>query len=329
MRFFSVVMLIIIVSGCATVRKPAADNGEDIVAKELKEEPTLQKQTDILYDKAYQAYLDGDYENAIVSFESAGLLDPEKMQFWRKLALSYCLIATGRYQDAQKLTLSLIREKPDYWKSYMNMGLIHLWQGRFSKAESYFLKSQDFQDAEPSVNLYLGITYQLMKRKKSANQQFDSAEKDYQQIMKNNPNDEQAFIELAYLYLYSDRQQMEIVNLLDQAQKIIEDSDNLEKKKIWINFYLPHLRGIWFYKEGNHLQSILTLTKALEHAPTGVRVDLAEVYYYLGKNYLALKDMERTKYFFEKALAIDKLVLYQRDIRSFLGTSKTTKKKQG
>lgn len=321
-------LIIIIVSGCATTREsppPIEPIEEDIVAEEAKRDLSLEKQVDGLYDKAYQSYLNGDYENAVIGFESARLLQPDKMQFWRKLALSYCFIATGRYAEAKKLTLSLIKEKPNYWKSYMHMGLIYLWKGgqeNFLKAAQYFLKAEEFQDVEPSVNLYLGMAYQLMNRPTLAKEQFLIAEKDYEQIIKNNPEMEQSYLELAYLYLYSNQKQEEILKLLDRAQQLISDSDNPEKKQIWMDFYLPHLRGIWFYKEGKYSESINQLVKALASSPSGIRIDLAESYYYLGKNYLALKNEAKARYFFEKAIHIDKLVLYQKEIRSFLKTSK-------
>jgi len=295
----------------------------------VKESLTLEKTSQDLYEKAYQAYLDGTYEKAIVGFETARLLSPVEMQFWRKLALSYCYLATGRYGDAEKLAQELMNEKPDYWGSYMNAGLAALWQGKLLKASGYFEKASDFQAAEPSLNVYWGITYQLLKKTKLAAQKFLQAETNYKEIIKNNPNEEQAFIELAYLYLYSSKQDGQALKLLDEAQKIIEESDNPEKKQIWLDFYLPHLQGIGFYRQGRFRDSILTFTRALEKAPPGIRIDLAEVYYYLGKNYQALQEIERAKGFFTKALATDPLVLYADEIRSYLGIPNPVKKKKG
>ncbi|MBI3016407.1 MAG: tetratricopeptide repeat protein [Deltaproteobacteria bacterium] len=322
--------------GCATIPAPSSEESppsaesaeEDVVVKEVKESLTLEKTSSDLYENAYQAYLDGYYEKAIVGFETARLLKPEEMQFWRKLALSYCYLATGRYLDAQKLAKALIDEKPDYWGSYMNAGLAALWQGELLKASEHFEKASDLQDAEPSLNVYWGITYQLLKKPALATQKFSQAEANYKEIIKNNPNEEQAFIELAYLYLYSSKNEAEALKLIDQAQKIIEDSDNPEKKQVWLDFYLPHLKGIGFFRQGRFRDSILALTGALEKTPAGIRIDLAEVYYYLGKNYQALQETEKAKGFFTKALATDPLVLYASEIRSYLGISKPVKKKK-
>jgi len=49
---------------------------------------------------------------------------------------------------------------------------------------------------------------------------------------------------------------------------------------------------------------------------------LAEMYYFLGKNYQALKEKEKTEQFFRKALEIDPLVLYAQDIRSVISPEK-------
>ncbi|MBI3019540.1 MAG: tetratricopeptide repeat protein [Deltaproteobacteria bacterium] len=322
--------------GCATTPRPSSEESpappesaeEDVIVKEVKESLTLGKTSHGLYESAYQAYLDGYYEKAIVGFETARLLNPEEMQFWRKLALSYCYLATGRYLDAEKLAKELMDEKPDYWGSYMNAGLAALWQGHLLKASEYFEKASDFQDAEPSLNVYWFITCQLLKKPALAAQKFSQAETNYKEIIKNNPNEEQAFIELAYLYLYSSKNEGEALKLIDQARKIIEDSDNSEKKQVWLDFYFPHLKGIGFYRQGRFRDSILALTGALEKAPAGIRIDLAEVYYYLGKNYQALQETEKAMGFFTKALAIDPLVLYAEEIRSYIGISKLVKKKK-
>ncbi|OGP03982.1 MAG: hypothetical protein A2Z91_06975 [Deltaproteobacteria bacterium GWA2_38_16] len=318
---------------CATVSKPepealpSSENGEngqkgleeeDVVVKEISQTLTLEKTVDNLYDNAYQSYLNGKYEDAIIGFETGELLNSQKMQFWRKLSLNYCYLATGRYKDAQNLALLLINEKPDYWKSYMNAALAYLWQGKFQNAIEHFQKADEFQDAEPSVELYLGIAYKLLKKEDLAQKQFVKAEESYREIMKNNPDDEQAFIELAYLYLYSDKNNGEVLRLLDKAKRIVEDSDKPEEKQIWLDFYLPHLKGMFLYKEEKFEDSILTLTSALEKSPSGIHVDLAEVYYYLGKNYKALKNDAKAQEFFKKALEIDPLVLYTDDIQTQL-----------
>lgn len=326
-------------SSCATLQTPSSESSstepssiekiaeEDVVVKEAKEAVSLEKIVDSTYDNAYQAYLNGHYEQAIVGFETAQLLNPEKMQFWRKLTLSYCYLSTGRYKDAQILSLALINENPNDGKPYMNAALAQLWQGQFKKAEEYFQKALEFQDAEPSVNLYLGITYNLMKKPEAAQKQFLTAENSYKEIIKNNPDDEQSFIELAYLYLYSDKNTGEVLKLLDRAQELVEDSDKPEEKQVWLDFYLPHLRGMFLQKEGKTQDSILTLTQALEKAPSGIHVDLAEVYYYLGKNYQDLKKDHKAQEFFKKALEIDSLVLYRDEIHAYLPSEQVLKPK--
>ncbi len=336
-RFLLLLVSFLFCWGCATLPEPSSEEvppssqesaEEDVVVKEVKEALTLEKTSQDLYEKAYQSYLDGYYEKAIIGFETARLLNSAQMQFWRKLALSYCYLATGRYGDAERLAKELMDEKSDYWGSYMNAGLAALWQGKLLKASEYFDKASDFQDAEPSLNVYWGITQQLLKKPTLAARKFSQAEVNYKEIIKNNPNEEQSFIELAYLYLYSSKHEAEALKLLEQAQGIIEDSDNPEKKQIWLDFYLPHLKGIGFYRQGKFRDSILTLTGALEKAPAGIRVDLAEIYYYLGKNYQALEEAEKAKGFFTKALATDPLVLYADEIHSYLGIPKPLKKKK-
>ncbi len=335
MRIYVLQLILLgFIVSCATMDQPKSGEPatseeekmeEDVIVKEITQEVTFEKQVNSLYDLAYESYLSGQYEKAIVAYESAQLLDQQKMEFWRKLALSYCLLATGRYRESEKLSLALIEEKSDYWKPYMNAGLSYLWMGKLNQAIEYLDKASEFQDAEPTVNMYLGISYHLQKKEVQAKKQFDLAEKEYREIMKNNPDDEQAFMELAYLYLYSDKNHKDVLDLVDKAKKIIEDSDNPEKKQVWTDFYLPHLKGILLYRRGDYRDSILSLTDSLEHAPSGIHIDLAEIYYYLGKNYVALKDLNRAEQFFRKAMDTDAIVLYSNDIQTFLKTRKTVK----
>lgn len=302
----------------APVDEAQTSGEEEAIVKKVQEEATLDKLVNRLYDTAYEFYLAGNYENAITNFEVAEILNPEKMEFWKKLALSYCYLATGRYPDAQKLSSALMDQKSEYWGAYFNAGLAALWQNKLQRAVKYLEMADEFDAHEPVVNLYLGIAYDLMKRKKNASHQFLTAEQAYGDIISNNPGEEQAYIELAYLYLYLDKNFDKVLSLIKQAETIIQESDDLEKRRIWIDFYLPHLKGIYFYKRGEFRQSILTLGGAIEKAPSGIRLDLAESYYYLGKNYQALKDLEKGRQFFQKALSIDALVLHAQEIHSFL-----------
>ena len=73
---------------CATVSKPepealpSSENGEngqkgleeeDVVVKEISQTLTLEKTVDNLYDNAYQSYLNGKYEDAIIGFETGDM----------------------------------------------------------------------------------------------------------------------------------------------------------------------------------------------------------------------------------------------------------------
>lgn len=294
----------------------------DIVAIEWKDGLTLQGKVDRLFSRAYEAYLEGDYESAIVGFESAQLLDSKKMEYWRKSALIYCYLATGRYKSAKKLSEELIKQKPGNWWAYHNAALARLWEGKFKEAANYFVMADEFAAHEPVVNLYLGLSYKMMNKPRLAETQFRIAEKDTLSIVANNPTDEQAVIELAYLYLYSGKKHEEIKNLLEKAERIIEASDQREQKQIWIDFYLPHLKGVWLYKNGKYQESILMLADAALKAPSGIRLDLAELYYYLGKNYQALKEPQKAYNFLAKAISLDPIVLYAADIRATLSSLK-------
>ncbi len=327
-----VVVICVWFLSCASTpskQKPERAEGadDDIVAIEWKDGFTLEKKVDRLFDRAYEDYLEGDYENAIIGFESAGLLNSKKMEYWRKSALIYCYLATGRYKNAENLSEKLIKQRPNDWGAYLNAALSRLWQGKLKEALNYFELANDFAAHEPAVNLYLGLTHKLMNKPQLAETQFQIAEKDYLSIMTNNPTDEQAVIELAYLYLYSGKKLGDVKDLLEKAEKIIESSDWREQRQIWIDFYLPHLKGVWLYKNGNHRESILMFADALQKVPSGIRLDLAEIYYYLGKNYQALNDDEKAYEFLNKALTLDPLVLYAADIRASLAVLKKTKQK--
>ncbi|OGQ17526.1 MAG: hypothetical protein A3B70_02795 [Deltaproteobacteria bacterium RIFCSPHIGHO2_02_FULL_40_11] len=290
---------------------------EDVIAKEIERAQTLEKKIDVLYDQAYDAYLAGDYEKALTAYESAKLLNSEKMLFWRKLALSYCYLATGRYGEAEKLSFSMIQEKPESWEPYMNVAMAFLWQGKAKQAIEYFLKAQEFEAAGPSVHLYSGIAYDLLKNHKKAADHFLQAQTEYQAIIKNNPHDEQAYMELSYLYLYRKQNLEEVAGYLTEVRKMIEASDHPEKKELWVNFYIPHLEGMLYHQQKRYQDSILAFSSAMEYAPTGIKLDLAEIYFYLGQNYIALNENPKAIEFFKKAAGLDKLVLYADDLKQY------------
>lgn len=290
---------------------------EDVIVKEIQEAITLEKLVNRLYDSAYESYLSGKYEKAIMSFETAGILNTDKMAFWKKLALNYCYLATGRYRDAERLSGELMADHPAYWGAYFNAGLAALWQRKLKTAVGYLKRADDMDGHEPVVNVYLGMAYGLMGKTEWRQGQFDFAETAYQEIIQKNPHEEQAFIELAYLYLYSGKKK-DILDLIQKAEEIIKDSDEVEKKQVWLDFYLSHLKGIYLHKNGKFHESVLMLGRAIDQAPSGIRLDLAESYYYLGKNYEALQQPQKTRQFYQKALGLDPLVPYAREVHSFL-----------
>lgn len=327
--FFFILGLILLLTSCATAPKPSPSSpvvspqpDEDVIVKEREEKMTLEKLENHLYDDAYDAYLQGKYENAMHAFEMAKILRPDHRDFWKDQALIYCYLATGYYSKVLTLSKFLIREKPAYWSTYFYKGLAYLWMNNLPWALKNFLLSTEIKDHEPVVHVYLAMAYHMMNKRKKKDLHFLTAETMYRNVIKKNPDDESAYIELAYLYLYFDHDFSQVGELLKKANYLARESENAERKQTWFDFYIPHLQGIYFYKQKEYRRAIITLSEAIEKAPSGIKADLAESLFFIGKSYEGLGDQIKADLFYSKAFQVDRLVLYASEKSSFVNKTR-------
>src|SRR5262249_23106915 len=70
----------------------------------------------------------GEYQDAIISFESALKVQPENADAWRELANTY--VAAGRLDEAEGTFKRLIRLRPDDWSAFKDLGVFYNNLGR-------------------------------------------------------------------------------------------------------------------------------------------------------------------------------------------------------
>jgi len=83
----------------------------------------------------------GQYQDAIISLESALKVQPESADALRELANTY--VAAGRPDEAEASFKRLIRLRPDDWSAYKDLGVFYNSRGRLNDAVSNFKRVVD------------------------------------------------------------------------------------------------------------------------------------------------------------------------------------------
>jgi tetratricopeptide (TPR) repeat protein len=195
--------------------------------------------------------------------------------------------------------------------------------GRADAALDSFTRTLEFDNHPIRVHFYLGLAYGRQGNVLARDKTFAEGEKEYLQVLKLNPRDFTANYELASLYLYWNRNVDKVPLLLNSARLSLgeESEEELpEEKKYYLTYYLPVSEGILHYRKGDPHTSLKRLIETLPKAPSGVRADIAEVYFYLAKNYVALDQKGNAESFFERARSLDPNGIYSKDIDDGLKT---------
>lgn len=274
-----------------------------------------------LVDQGYYYYARGDFARALQNLESVFLLDPQYPETWARFLLYYCQLATADYKAALRTAEELVKASPNQPLGYLQVGIAELWLGETPAAVLSLQRALDFESHSPRVHFYLGLAQAELKSTAARDKSFKDAEAEYHQILKMNPKDFSANYELAALYLYWNRNVDEASKAIAVAKESIlhgADEELPPDRKLFVSYYLPLLEGILLYRKGDPKSSLKALTDSLANAPSGARADLAEIYHYMGRDYLALGDTAGGRTLLDKGLALDPKGPYSADIRSLL-----------
>ncbi len=305
-----------ILAGCArtpvrmasSVAVAAASDDEEVIEGESKAPEAKQLRAD-----GFSEYLHGNYPRAITLLETADALSLSPHSGRSSYILYYCYLMTGDYRRALTVAQSIANETPFSAVAYEQIGIVELSQGHHAVAIDYFQKALDF-DAHPTrVHFYMGLAQERLKKNTARDKSFQDAEKEYLQILKKNPKDFSSNYELAALYLYWNQGLDQVPQLLQNCRDNYQQS-NIEElpndKKLYAQYYLPLLDGIYLYRKGAAAESLNILSGAIVHLPDGVKADLSEIYYYLGQDHFALGRKEQAKSFLEKSVVMDPSGIY-------------------
>ncbi len=307
---------LLLTSSCASkkVQAPLAVSPDDLPAADVADKGVDKTLGEPLRQRAQAHYLQGNFLGTIQDIELYLALNPENEDDWIEHILYYCYMAVGRYEEAHKLAGLLVQKRPYEFLSYQQVGLAQLWIGQYQAAVGNFQRALEFEGRQPQVNFFLGLSYAQMGDNKKKEEAFGAAEKEYVEVLKANPADFNSNYELAKLYLFWEKSVSEVPRLLAAAKSALStrqaDEDILKEEKLYLEFQLPLLYGIYFYQGERYTESIEQLTTAMAATPTGMRADLAEIEFYLASNFEKINQIHRAQSFFQRTVKDDPTGIY-------------------
>ncbi len=315
--YFSIFLFALLVtSSCASkkVQGSLAVSPYDLPDADIGEKGADKALGEPLRQRAQAHYLQGNFLGTIQDIELYLALNPENEDDWIEHILYYCYMAVGRYEEAFKLAGVLVQKRPYEFLSYQQVGLAQLWMGQYPGAVENFQRALEFEGRQPQVFFFLGLSYSQLGDNKKKEEAFASAEKEYVEVLKANPADFNSNYELAKLYLFWEKSVSEVPRLLAAAKSALStrqaDEDILKEEKLYLEFHLPLLYGIYFYQGGRYAESIEQLTTAMAATPTGMRADLAEIEFYLASNFEKINQLQKAQTFFQRTVKDDPTGIY-------------------
>lgn len=276
--------------------------------------------TELLREQANARYLAGDFQRAIEQLEAYLILDGRSEDGWSRNLLYYSYMAVGRYREALAIANQLVKERPYEGLSYQQVGLAQLWLGDAKRAVQNFQRTLEFESHAPQAAFYLGLAFEKLRNLAKRDEAFQQAEAECNEILAKNPKDFKASYELAALYLYWRRSLEKVPALLATAREALSlkatDEDVLQERQLYLAFYLPLQEGIYLYRSEKPREALRPLFNALVGVPHGIRADLAELYFFIGESYRALKEEPFARAFYKKAVDLDPAGIYAPEAES-------------
>ncbi len=111
----------------------------------------------------------------------------------RDFAGALSAMKLGRYQDAERLLLTLTREHPELSGPYANLGIVYLRLGKLPEAEESLKKAIEVNPDHAAYHNQLGIVYRQSG-------QLDKARESYARAIQIDPLYSNAHLNLGILY---------------------------------------------------------------------------------------------------------------------------------
>lgn len=305
-RHVFVLSLSLLVLACS--HEPTApQTATAVVPTTLYEDNGRKPTVETWLERAKEAYRAGNFARATRFLETAFVYDIQGPDGAATDLLFYLYLSQGDYPRALKLARALVKKYPFRALSYYQAGLAELWSGDAQVASEHFRRALEFQEHPARTHFFLGLAYERTGNEAARAKEFQTAEKEYRQILKANPRDFTANFELAHLYLYWNVAWQKSEELIAAARKSLRNPDfeNILNSYIYQDHHLKLLEGIYYTHKGEPQRAMAALWQTLSSAPDGAQADLAEIYYYLGMNYAALRADPQASNFLRKAAQTD------------------------
>lgn len=134
--------------------------------------------------RAGEAYMQLQHpDKALPWYRRATEIWPYALDFQSKYGI--CLLAMGRYDDAQKVYAFIIAENPNYVIANTNLGFLYMQQGNNTMAYDFLSKAAGLDPDNEQVLINLAVYYH-------AQMQNDRARKCLEHLLKKHPGNERA-----------------------------------------------------------------------------------------------------------------------------------------
>jgi len=224
------------------------------------------------------------------------------------------IIVSGFIKEKNEPT-SKVQPKPQPQTPFM-VGKSYFSQGEYDKAIIEFEKSIELDASHTESYYYLGQCYlqkgiieynnkNILKAYslyRKANKFAEQVIPQYEQIIKNNPEDLNSYLRLGYIYEV--RSIVPFINDYDKALEYYLKALDLTMSSspagnIGIIIYLNTRIGYIYFEKKKYSQAIEYLEKAKEMSPQNV-----EVAYYLGLSYDKIGEKEKAREFLSRVIEL-------------------------
>jgi len=269
---------------------------------------------DYIKGRANLAIMNGDLNTAIDLSKQVLALDPQN--FANRERLGDILSRSDRFEEADSYLQMMIESYPDSLNSYENLAMLFIRQERYSDAIDFlrialekftnspiflmlqgscYFSLKNYALAEPPLATALqAVPKNIQAQHMLANVwdavgKYDLADSLYNEIIRDNPDDDVALNNHAYSLAVRGVSLKKALNMISRAlQKEPENSSYLDTKG-WI-----------LYKLGKFQEALQWVEKSL-----GTENENSEVLEHLGDIHQSLGNREKAQEFYERALKID------------------------
>src|SRR4030042_2933419 len=224
------------------------------------------------------------------------------------------IIVSGFIREKDKLAAQ-IQPQPQPQTPF-RVGIFYFGQGEYDKAIIEFEKSIELDPDHTDSYYYLGQCYlqkgiiqynnknilKAYRLYRKANEISEQVILQYEQIIKDNPEDLNSYLRLGYIYEV--RSIVPFVNEYDKALDYylkaldLTASPSLAGNTGIITYLNTRLGSIYFQKK-NYSEAIEYLERAAEMSPFNV-----EAYYYLGLSYGKINEIEKAREFLSRVIEL-------------------------